>query len=67
MAPAASAVRSIPEQKARPAPRTTTTNVAASPAARSTHSARAAASAVSSALSTDGRLRVIQLTPSRAS
>src|SRR6267143_1240670 len=34
MAPAASAVRSIPEQKARPAPRTTTTNVTASAGAR---------------------------------
>ena len=67
MTPAASAVRSMPEQNARPAPRTTTANVAASPAARSTQSTSVAASAVSSALSTEGRLRVIQLTPSRAS
>jgi len=57
----------MPEQNARPAPRTTSANVEASSAARSTQSARVAASAVSSALSTAGRLSVIQLTPSRAS
>src|SRR5262249_3189314 len=65
--PAASAVRSIPEQKARPAPCTTTCRARGSPAAVSAWSGSAAASSVESALSTAGRFNVIQPTPSRAS
>ncbi len=60
-------MRSMPEQNARPAPRTTTTQTASSRAAASAASASSAESARSSALSTRGRDSVMVATPSRAS
>src|SRR5262245_62729061 len=65
--PAASAVRSIPEEKARPAPRTTTTHTAVSREAASAASASDAARSASSALSTRGRFKVMVPTPSLTS
>ena len=66
-APADSAFRSIPEEKARPSPVTTTTQASASVPAASTAAASSAASCASSAFSTWGRVSVIQPTPSTAS
>ncbi len=57
----------MPEQNARPAPRTTTCITRASLAAVSVWSASAAASSVDSALRMVGRFSVIQPMPSLAS
>jgi len=57
----------MPEQNARPLPRTIATKTPSSSAARSALSASAAARAVSSALSTAGRSRVIVATPAATS
>ncbi len=56
----------MPEQNARPAPRTTTTHTSASRAAVSAASASSADIARSSALSTRGRFSVMVATPSPA-
>src|SRR5262245_25248896 len=53
----------MPDENARPAPRTTTTHTAESAAARSAASASAAVTGRSRALSTPGRFSVIVATP----
>ncbi len=53
----------MPEENARPAPRTTTTHTAGSLAAASVASASAAVRGRSSALSTAGRFSVMVATP----
>ena len=67
MAPADSALRSMPDEKARPSPVTTTTQASGSVSAAATASASSAASCASRAFSTSGRVRVIHPTPSTAS
>src|SRR5215831_21089063 len=66
-APADNAVRSMPEENARPSPVTTTTQASGSSAAAATAAASSVANCPSRAFSTCGRVSVIHPTPSRVS